>query len=124
KVGALSCLNKPVSAEGLREALGRIKDFVDRRVKSLLIVEDDDVQRNALIELTKAEDIETTAAGTGAEALKALGERKFDCMILDLMLSDISGFDLLETISRDESLKRLPVIVYTGKELAHREKLK
>ncbi len=124
KVGALACLSKPVTPEGLSTAIGEIKTFIDRRVKELLIVEDDDVQRTSIVELTRAEDIESTAVATGKEALEVLAKKKFDCMIVDLGLSDMTGTALLETIAKDESLRRLPIIVYTGKDLGHREKAK
>jgi hypothetical protein len=121
KAGALSYLEKPVSAESLTRALDDIKAFVERKIRRLLIVEDDDVQRSAIGELVKSEDVQITAVATSAEALRALGAERYDCMILDLGLSDMSGFELLGQIGKDDSLRQLPVIVYTGRDLSRKE---
>jgi hypothetical protein len=66
--------------------------------------------------------VNLTAVGTGAEALSALAEKRFDCVVLDLMLPDMSGFELLETLKSDEAGAQLPVIVYTCKDLTPEEK--
>jgi HAMP domain-containing protein/CheY-like chemotaxis protein/signal transduction histidine kinase len=124
KVGALDSMAKPATPEGVSAAINKLKDFIDRRVKGLLIVEDDDVQRRGIVELISSEDIQTTAVATGEEALKALAEKKYDCMILDLGLSDMSGFELLEKMGADESMRRLPVIIYTGRDLNQKEKVR
>ncbi|MCR4296940.1 MAG: response regulator, partial [Elusimicrobia bacterium] len=81
-------------------------------------------QRGSILELVRSEDVEATAVASGGEALSALAAGAFDCMIVDLGLSDINGFELLERVSKDVSLRRLPIIVYTGKDLNHREKAK
>ncbi|MBI3547540.1 MAG: response regulator, partial [Elusimicrobia bacterium] len=121
RVGALAYLEKPATSEGLNQALSGMKEFIDRKVKSLLIVEDDEAQRKAITELVNGDDIRSTAVATGGDALKALASEKYDCMILDLGLSDMSGFDLLEEISQQADLRQLPIIVYTGKELSPKE---
>jgi CheY-like chemotaxis protein len=91
-------------------------------VRWLLVVEDDDDQRGANVELVGAgDDVEVTAVATSAAALQLLAERQFDCMVLDLKLPETSGFKLLEELKKDERNSRLPVIVYTGKELTRRE---
>ena len=120
-MGALACLEKPVTKEALSRALTSIKDFIDRKVKKLLIVEDNDVQRNAMVAFVGGGDIGVTAVATGAEALEALRSEKYDCMVLDLGLSDMTGFTLLEELHKDVSLRQLPVIVYTGKELSPKQ---
>src|SRR5581483_8679913 len=114
-------LEKPATSEGLTQALGEIRDFIERKVKNLLIVEDDEVQRKAIVELVQSDGVQTTAVATGNEAIHSLGEMRYDCMILDLGLSDMSGFDLLNEISKQPALRRLPIIVYTGKELSPKE---
>ncbi len=119
--GALAHLTKPATQEALDEAFGRIKGFVERRVKTLLVVEDDDRQRDSIIELIGNGDVKTTAAATGHQALELIGQNGYDCMVLDLGLSDMSGFELLDELRRRDILQSLPVIVYTGKELSKRE---
>jgi hypothetical protein len=119
--GAIACLQKPISSEVLLNALARIREFVDRPVKALLIVEDDELQRQSMAELIDSDDVEITTAGTGQEALEALNLGRFDCLVLDLILPDISGFELIEQIKQNPNLSYLPIVIYTGKELTSQE---
>jgi HAMP domain-containing protein/signal transduction histidine kinase/CheY-like chemotaxis protein len=119
--GALSFLTKPVSKEALDDALTQLKTFIRRRVKNLLVVEDDQVQRNAIVDLIGNGDVQTTAVATGAEALAALETGEYDCMVLDLGLSDMTGFQLLDKVKKSSTIRHIPVIVYTGKELTRKE---
>ncbi|HBE52170.1 MAG TPA: hybrid sensor histidine kinase/response regulator, partial [Cyanobacteria bacterium UBA11369] len=121
QLGAIAYLQKPVTHETLTQALGDIKGFIDRPVKSLLIVEDDEIQRRSIVELIGNTDVASTAVGTGSEALAALKENRFDCLVLDLGLPDMSGIALIEQIKQDPNLRYLPIIVYTGKELSPQE---
>jgi CheY-like chemotaxis protein len=121
KQGAMAYLQKPASKEGVDAALARIKSFVERPVKKLLVVEDNAVQRQTTVDLIGNRDVHTTAVGTGGEALSLLGKEKFDCMVLDLGLPDIPGLQLIQQIEHDLHLKDLPIIVYTGKELSKQE---
>jgi HAMP domain-containing protein/CheY-like chemotaxis protein/signal transduction histidine kinase len=119
--GALSYLEKPVSKDSLENAFEQISEYIDRSVKNLLVVEDDETQRMSIIELIGEDDVNITAVGTAQEALALLAEQRFDCVVLDLGLRDMSGFTLLETIKSNPSLQNLPVIIYTGKELTSQE---
>jgi CheY-like chemotaxis protein len=119
--GALAYLEKPVSKEALEDAFGRIAGFIDRSVRSLLIVEDDETQRMAIEELIGHEDVEITSVGSADDALRAIGEQHFDCMVLDLGLQGTSGFDLLERVKADPDHHDLPIIIYTGKSLSEEE---
>jgi HAMP domain-containing protein/CheY-like chemotaxis protein len=122
RAGAVQFLQKPLDKDGLDEMLDRISSFIDRGVRSLLVVEDDEDQRNAIVELVgSGDDVEVAAVASSDEALEQLAERQFDCMVLDLKLPETSGFKLLEQLKKDERNSRLPVIVYTGKELTRRE---
>jgi hypothetical protein len=120
-LGAITHLQKPVSREDLASAFDQITAFADRRVRRLLVVEDDDVQRMSIVELIGNGDVTTTAVATGQEALAALEAEPFDCMVVDLKLPDMSGFDLIERIQKDLGRADLPIIVYTGKELTSKE---
>jgi CheY-like chemotaxis protein/signal transduction histidine kinase/CHASE3 domain sensor protein len=120
-LGAITYLQKPVSPEALTQVLTEIKGFIERQVKNLLIVEDDPVQAQSIIELIGNGDVQSTAVGTGAEALAILRSHHFDCMVLDLGLPDMSGFALIEQIKLEPRLFKLPIIVYTGKELSRQE---
>ncbi|MEH2395972.1 response regulator [Nostoc sp.] len=121
QLGAITYLQKPVSPEALTQVLTEIKGFIERQVKNLLIVEDDPVQAQSIIELIGNGDVQSTAVGTGAEALLILRSHHFDCMVLDLGLPDMSGFALIEQIKLEPRLLKLPIIIYTGKELSRRE---
>jgi CheY-like chemotaxis protein len=95
--------------------------FIDRKVRNLLVVEDNDVERQSIVELIGNGDVKTTAVATGEEALGALEAQAFDCLVLDLGLSDMSGFDLLERMKQSPRLSQIPVIVYTGKDLTKKQ---
>jgi CheY-like chemotaxis protein/HAMP domain-containing protein len=120
-LGAITHLQKPVSREDLGSAFDQITAFAERRVRRLLVVEDDDAQRMSIVELIGNGDVTTTAVATGAEALDALQSEPFDCMVVDLKLPDMTGFELIEKIQKDLGRTDLPIIVYTGKELTQKE---
>ncbi|GIP40045.1 histidine kinase [Paenibacillus sp. J31TS4] len=123
-MGAFAYLRKPASRENLDDAFAHIQSFLDRSMKKLLIVEDDEELLHSLVELIGHEDVHITALTKGREALRELKHHHYDCMVLDLGLSDIGGFDLLETIREDENLKELPIIIYTGRDLDKNEERK
>jgi len=119
--GAFAFVNKPTTAEAIDIALGRIKDYSAPRRKHLLIVEDNKAEQLAIRELLGHDDIDVTVAATGVEALSAARETPFDCMVLDLRLPDMTGFQVLEELGSDPVLSELPVVVFTGKELTAEE---
>jgi CheY-like chemotaxis protein/HAMP domain-containing protein/GAF domain-containing protein len=121
RLGAIDFMTKPATKESLSEALTTLHDFVDRPVKRLLVVEDDEVQQQSIAELIGDGDVVTTAVTTGAEALEALQRESFDCMVLDLGLPDMTGFQLITRVKGEIGLRKLPTIVYTGKQLTKRE---
>jgi CheY-like chemotaxis protein len=122
KAGAMAYLAKPVSKDVLDEAFSRIATFIDDFPKHLLVVEDDESQRNAIVELIAHEDVEITAVESAEKALEELSsERHYDCVVLDLGLRDMSGFDFLEKVKSDPEKTELPIIVYTGKQLSQQE---
>nr|CRH07202.1 Putative histidine kinase with HAMP domain, GAF domain, KisKA domain, HATPase domain and three response regulator receiver domains [Candidatus Magnetococcus massalia] len=119
--GAVGFFSKPVSGEDLDEALVRIRHFTSDEMRNLLIVEDDPNAAQALVHLLNSETVSITLAETGKEALKQLETQTFDCMILDLVLPDISGFEVLEQLSNYEALSKPPVIIHSGKQLTREE---
>ncbi len=120
-LGAVAYVEKPVSKEGLDNTFAEIEGFLERKASRLLIVEDDDRERQSMVELIGTEGVETTAVGTLDEALSALDEDRYDCMVLDLSLKKGSGFELLERMAKRPELRSLPVIVYTGRDLSSQE---
>ena len=121
KRGALGFLNKPISQDQLDGVFATIGEFLSRGIKSLLIVEDDSGLRHSVGLLLGGSDVKISEAASGAAALTLLRKTRFDCMILDLSLPDMSGFELLSKINQDETVSKCPVIVYTGKELSEEE---
>ncbi|GGG23024.1 response regulator [Paenibacillus abyssi] len=120
-IGALSFWKKPSDHEELEAAFLQIETYIRRKTKSLLIVEDNPDLRKSLVAFIAHPDVHITAVATGREALEQLTLQHFDCMVLDLGLSDISGFDLLEQVKTNRKLQTLPVIIYTGKELSKQD---
>jgi CheY-like chemotaxis protein len=121
--GAFSYLIKPAAKEELEKTFDRIVDFTRTRDRQLLVVEDNELERQSVVELLAHDDVKITAVGTGAEAWEALLARKFDCVVLDLRLPDISGFDLLERIRLHKDLRDLPIVVFTGKDLTEEDEI-
>jgi PAS domain S-box-containing protein len=119
--GAMGFLTKPVSQKALESAFGKIETFISSKIRSLLLVEDDAALRLSVRKLLEGSDVNITEAATGQVALQQLANQHFDCMILDLTLPDISGFEMLNRIDNDEALPKCPVIIYTGKELSPEE---
>jgi len=119
--GAFSFVTKPASPEGVEAALTRIKEYAKRRRKRLLVVEDDRAEQMSIAELLGSEDIEILTTGTGTEALDLLRKESCDCVVLDLRLPDMSGFEVLEELRGDARLADVPVVVFTGRELSAEE---
>ncbi|HEX3482703.1 MAG TPA: response regulator [Kofleriaceae bacterium] len=120
--GALGFMQKPVTAESLQAGLSGIHHFVQKRVKNLLVIEDDPVQSQAITDLIGDGDVATTSVPSAENALLSLQENNYDCVVMDLRLPGMSGFELIERIKADPRHRRLPVIVYTGRELTDEDK--
>jgi CheY-like chemotaxis protein/Skp family chaperone for outer membrane proteins len=122
KLGAFAQVQKPVTKEALDEAFAKIKGFVDRPNKSLLIIEDNEQQRSAISELIGGDgDVDITSAASGEEALQILRGRRFDCMVLDLGLPDMNGFEFISRMRNELGVDDIPIVVYTGRELTKKE---
>ena len=119
--GAISYINKPVAREALQEEFDRIQKFLLGGKRSLLVVDDEKSQRDSIVALIGDADLRIVAVDTGQAALDALKASHFDCMVLDLTLPDISGFDLLDLIGKDPALRDLPIVIYTAKDLSRKE---
>jgi CheY-like chemotaxis protein/signal transduction histidine kinase/CHASE3 domain sensor protein len=121
KAGAIECLVKPIGKKDLEEAFNRIENFVSRKIKNVLLIEDSENSRKALRILIGKEDIRCFEAETGKMALEIYQQNHIDCVILDLGLPDMSGIDLINKLENVNGKDRAPVIVYTGKELTKEE---
>jgi HAMP domain-containing protein/CheY-like chemotaxis protein/signal transduction histidine kinase len=115
--GAFAFVTKSSSTEDLDAALSRIKDYSQPRRKRLLVVEDNPAEQLSIRELLGHDDIDIDVADSGTTGLRSLDEREYDCLVLDLRLPDMSGFEVLEQLRDSPKLKDLPVVVFTGREL-------
>jgi CheY-like chemotaxis protein/HAMP domain-containing protein len=119
KQGALDFIKKPVTREDFWKAIDKIETFVSRKPKKLLVVEDDQRHNMAVKELVGTDgDVDCHSAFSATEGLNMLVKDKYDCVIVDIGLPDMSGFQFLEHIRQNQKLIDLPVIVYTGKSLS------
>ena len=119
--GAIGFLKKPAREDQLLEAFSRIEDMFSRKVKDLLVVEDDDRLRNSIVKLVGNGDVHSEGASSGRETIEKLKSKRYDCIILDLGLPDMTGFDLLKKIEEMDDVVLPPVIVYTGRDLTREE---
>jgi len=122
--GAYGYALKPFTTDQLSEAFDRLLTYSQTRKKHLLLVEDNEIERQGLSELLAHQDVEITTAGDGSQAWLAISGQPFDCVVLDLRLPDMSGFEILERMRQDPALLNLPVIVFTGKDLAEEEEVR
>jgi signal transduction histidine kinase/CheY-like chemotaxis protein len=119
KYGAIAALEKPISSAAIRTVLAKAGSMSAAKTRKLLVIEDDAAQRMAIRELVGDETVEVVEAPSAAEGLAALRNQDVSCIILDLMLPDMSGFKLIEQIRAEH--QQLPVIIYTGKDLSRKE---
>jgi len=119
--GAFSYLTKPSSKEDLESAMTRIREYSKHRRKKLLLVEDNPAEQVSTRELLGYNDIDIDVADSGNSALLKMSDTEYDCVVLDLRLPDMSGFEVLERLRDDNRLKDVPVVVFTGRELTPEE---
>jgi HAMP domain-containing protein/CheY-like chemotaxis protein/signal transduction histidine kinase len=119
--GAFSFMTKTVTTDNLEIAFDRLKSFTTSRLRRLLVVEDDPAEQLSVSELLGHSDVEITTAVTGAEALEKMRDGAFDCVVLDLKLPDMTGFELLAEVQKEPKLQDTPIIVFTGRELSDSE---
>ncbi len=120
-LGAIGYALKPTSREQLEDVFRKLKDKSSQELKRVLLVEDDERQRDSVVQLISDTDVEIAAVGSGTEALDLLRTQTFDCMIIDLKLPDMQGNELLKRMSLEELCSFPPVIVYTGRNLTRDE---
>lgn len=119
--GAIGFLTKPITKKELDSAFTKMENVMEKKIKDLLIVEDNEIMRKNIKNLIGAEDVKTTEAATGEIAIQKIKQSKFDCIVLDLGLPDMSGIELLNKLNADADQALPPVIIYTGKDLTESE---
>ncbi|MEE4690823.1 response regulator [Pseudomonas alliivorans] len=120
-MGAIGYAVKPTTREELKDVFAKLEAKLTQKVKRILLVEDDALQRDSIARLIGDEDIEITAVGFAQEALDLLRDNVYDCMIIDLKLPDMLGDELLRRMSTEEICSFPPVIVYTGRNMTRDE---
>ena len=121
EMGAFATLLKPISHEALSVAIDKVTAYARAPLKNLLLVEDNPVERAAMVSLLAGTDLLITEAETGAAALASMRGARFDCIVLDLMLPDMSGFEVLEHMQAEPATRDIPVVVHTAKDLSLQE---
>jgi CheY-like chemotaxis protein len=120
-LGTLGYVLRPVTRERIREIFTTLEEKLSQKIHRVLIVEDDKIQRESISHLIADEGIETTMVGLATEALAELKNTVFDCMIMDLGLPGMNGYELLEKLAKEDTYSFPPVIVYTGSDLSREE---
>jgi len=120
-MGAIGYATKPVNTEQLDSVFSLLENAMNRSMKMLLIVEDDQAQASAMVALLNLNDVTITVAESGRKAIALLTETQFDCIVLDLGLADMGAYELLEELKKLDPQRRIPVIIHTGRELSQAE---
>ena len=120
-MGAVGFEIKPTTRDALMNVFNKLEEKGAKKVKRVLVVEDDARQRDSIVHLIGDEDIEIAAVERGEQALALLKTTVFDCMVIDLKLPDMDGSELLERMTREDICSFPPVIVYTGRNLTRQE---
>jgi HAMP domain-containing protein/signal transduction histidine kinase/CheY-like chemotaxis protein len=121
KRGAKSFLLKPLKNETLNKLFAGIIKYNGKKLRSLLLVEDNDIDSVGIVKMLEHDNVKITIAHTGNEALKLLKDHAYDSVILDYMLPDITGLELLNTINKKTATDITPVIVYSAKDFSKKE---
>ena len=120
-LGAVGYALKPVRREQLVGAFAKLQSKLQQGVRRVLIVEDDERQRHSMHRLLASDEVEISGVATATQALELLRRVTFDCLVLDLSLPDLSGYEMLERMANTEEVSFPPVIVYTGHSLTRQE---
>lgn len=119
--GAVGHLRKPPSIDELNNIFSRFDRAISSEPKKVLIVEDDPHSQRAIGKCIANDNLDISACTSGKKAFELLVQNKYDCVILDLNLPDMNGFEILENIAKNKSVELPPIIIYTGKDLAKHE---
>ncbi|MBV8667406.1 MAG: response regulator, partial [Burkholderiaceae bacterium] len=117
-MGAIGFISKPVSSDQLEQVFKVIGEAIDKSAKRLLVIEDNEIEAKSIAALLETGGLEIVIVRSGKEALERLRDEKFDCMVLDLGLVDMTGFELLDEIQRQDVGRGTPVIVHSGRSLS------
>jgi len=120
--GAIGYITKPVQKEQLEEVFEKLTPLIDKSIKRLLLVEDDDVQRSKIKDLIGNGDVQITEVSKGKDVFGALKSDNFDCVVLDFLLPDMTALQVLEKLEKQKEIIEIPpLVVYTSKDLTREE---
>jgi len=126
--GSPSAKVRPDAGDGMRTTAKAVavldRPQAERAPKHVLVVEDEPAQREHIVHLMEPLSATATSVATGEEAVAALGSQKFDCVVVDLGLPGMSGWQVIDHLRSKQNLRSTPVLVYTAKELTRKEVLK
>ena len=111
-MGALQAVRKPAAKETLQEALAKTRKMIEHDIKTLLVVDGNDAERDSITEALSGEGVQITALRAGKQALNALRKDQFDCTVLGPTLSDMTAMDLIKKIVQSETAFEMPFVIY------------
>lgn len=120
---ALGYLKKPVNKAELEAIFEQFNNTIHAPIKQVLVVEDDETMQKSIANLLESDKNKIVGVSSAEEALEKLDTESYDCVILDLGLKTMNGFELLENIKKNPKLKELPIVIYTARELTEEEEL-
>jgi CheY-like chemotaxis protein/HAMP domain-containing protein len=122
ELGAVGFLTKPAPREALAEAFDRLLANDHGRLRHVLVIDDDEDAFLIVQNMLASAQIQVDNAHTGREGLDALRERRFDCLVLDLQLPDMTGFEFLDEYARLDGTP--PVVIHSARDLSSDESLR
>jgi len=123
KMGALGFWPKNTGIEGLTEAFNEIKGFLAKRLKEVLLIVEQEEQKQQMVDLIEELEVQVTVATTVAEGLEQMENSLFDCIIIDVDVEQQAGLKLLEPLYNNDRLTKVPVIAYATRHLSNFEEI-
>lgn len=120
--GAIDFVDKPVAFEQMPEVFEKIERALNRDSRKVLIIEDNPKHAKALAYFLSSFKINSELRSNIAEGIEALKE--VDCVILDMGIPNSRAYETLEEARQNPALEKLPIIIFTGKNLSMAEELK
>ena len=121
-MGALGVVQKPAAREALEDALGRTRKFIERDVRNLLVVHDGDSGEDSIIAALRGDGVAITEVDSGKNALEALQQGSYDCMVVDRSLRDMGAVELLKRFAKAPMASQTPVVLYGSDDMSRSER--
>jgi CheY-like chemotaxis protein len=113
--GASENLTKPVDRQAVVSAVTRLLEGVAEREPTVLVVDDEPEAAELIRDTLSAEGFRTVVAHHGGQAIESIARKRPDLIVLDLMMPEMSGFEVLESLGRDPATATIPVLVLTAR---------